>query len=132
MPSSPASWTRADGRPRPDGIAPKSAYIESSIGVTTIADEQNQDEERPCLHCLIVETIDSFFAEYPVSAEEPEAVDTDEIVTAIAKTVAELTCGLDSIGRQAMLEQLTREIADYDAEFRQQDALGSIGSAARH
>jgi len=53
-------------------------------------------------------------------------------VTAVAKTVAELTCGLDSAGRQAMLEQLTREIADYDAEFRQQDALGTSVSAARH
>ncbi len=67
-----------------------------------------------------------------MSADEPEAVDTDEIVTAVAKTVAELTCGLDSTGRQAMLEQLTREIAEYDAEFRQQDALGTSVSAARH
>ncbi|HEY1978992.1 MAG TPA: hypothetical protein VGH13_02815 [Xanthobacteraceae bacterium] len=53
-------------------------------------------------------------------------------MTAVAKTVAELTCSLDSASRQAMLEQLTREIADYDAEFRQQDALGSSASAARH
>jgi hypothetical protein len=67
-----------------------------------------------------------------VSPDEPDAVDTDEIVTAVAKTVAELTCSLDSASRQAMLEQLTREIADYDAEFRQQDALGSSASAARH
>lgn len=102
------------------------------IGVTPIADQNDQDEDRPCLHCLIVETIDGFFAEYPVSADEPDAVDTDEIVTAVAKTVAELTCSLDSAGRKAMLEQLTREIADYDAEFRQQDALGTSASAARH
>jgi hypothetical protein len=27
---------------------------------------------------------------------------------------------------------LTREIAEYDAEFRQQDALGTSVSAARH
>lgn len=84
------------------------------------------------MHCLIVETIDSFFAEYPISADEPDAVDTDEIVIAVAKTVAELTCALDEAGRRAMIEQLMRQIADYDAEFRQQDALGPSASAARH
>jgi hypothetical protein len=97
-----------------------------------MADDQDDDEERPCLHCLIVEVIDSFFAEYPVSAEEPDAVDTDEVITAMAKTVAELTYEQDAAGRQNMIEQLMREIMNYDTEYRQQEELGRTGSAARH
>ena len=27
--------------------------------------DQREDQERPCLHCLMVELIDDFFAEYP-------------------------------------------------------------------
>jgi len=97
-----------------------------------MSDEQNEDEERPCLHCVIVDVIDSFFADYPVSSEEPDAIDTNEVITAIAKTVAELTYGQDAAGRQATIEQLMREIMSYDAEYRQQEELGGTGSAARH
>ncbi len=97
-----------------------------------MSDDLNEDEERPCLHCLIVEVIDNFFAEYPVSTDEPDTVDTDEVITAIAKTVAELTCSQDGAGRQNMIEQLMREVMKYDAEYRQQDELGRAGSDARH
>jgi hypothetical protein len=97
-----------------------------------MADEQNEDEERPCLHCLIVEVVDSFFAEYPVSAEAPDTIDTNEVITALAKTVAELTCGQDAATRQNIIDQLTRDVIEYDAEYRQQDQLGQAGSHARH
>jgi hypothetical protein len=97
-----------------------------------LADEQSDDEDRPCLHCLIVEVVDSFFAEYPVSAEAPDVIDTDEVITALAKTVAELTCGQDAAMRQTIVDQLTRGIMEYDAEYRQQDELGQAGSHARH
>ena len=97
-----------------------------------MADDQNDDEDRPCLHCLIVEVVDNYFAEYPVSTEEPDTIDTNEVITALAKTVAELTCGQDATARQNMIEQLTREVMDYDAEYRQQDALGQPSSHARH
>lgn len=97
-----------------------------------MSDDQNEDEERPCLHCLIVEIIDSFFAEYPVSTDEPETIDTEEVITAVAKTVAELTYSQDAAGRQNMIEQLMREVMNYDAEYRQQDELGRPGSGARH
>ncbi|HWX84115.1 MAG TPA: hypothetical protein VNZ48_11015 [Xanthobacteraceae bacterium] len=97
-----------------------------------VADEQGDDEERPCLHCLIVEVVDSFFAEYPVSAEAPDTIDTDEVITALAKTVAELTCGQDAATRQTIIDQLTRDVIEYDAEYRQQDQLGQAGSHARH
>jgi hypothetical protein len=97
-----------------------------------MAEEQNEDEERPCLHCLMVEMIDDFFAEYPVSTDEPDTLDTEEVITAVAKTVAELTSRQDGTGRQNMIEQLMREIMSYDAEYRQQDELGAAGSGARH
>jgi len=31
-----------------------------------------------------------------------------------------------------MIEQLMREVMNYDAEYRQQDELGRAGSDARH
>ena len=48
-------------------------------------DDQEVGEERPCLHCLMVELIDNFFAEYPVATGDPNTIDTDEVITAVAK-----------------------------------------------
>ena len=93
---------------------------------------ERDDQERPCLHCTMLELIDDFFAEYPAASGEPDVIDTDEVVTAIAKTVAELTCGQDGTIRQQLIEQLMREIIDYDAEFRRDAGTGAIGSDARH
>jgi hypothetical protein len=53
-------------------------------------------------------------------------------MTAVAKTVAELTSGQDGAVRQNMIEQLMREIMNYDAEFRKQDAIGTDRFQARH
>src|SRR6266550_803359 len=50
--------------------------------------EERDDQERPCLHCMIVKLIDDFFAEYPANTGESDTIDTDEVITAIAKTVA--------------------------------------------
>jgi hypothetical protein len=94
--------------------------------------EERDDQERPCLHCMIVELIDDFFAEYPATTGESDTIDTDEVITAIAKTVAELTCSQDGTIRQQLIERLMREIMNYEAEFRQDDRTGAIGSAARH
>src|SRR3974377_2201988 len=90
--------------------------------------DERDDQERPCLHCMMVELIDDFFAEYLAATGEPETIDPDEVVTAIAKTVAELTHGQDGTIRQQLIEQLMREIMDYDAEFRRG---ASVSSAAR-
>ena len=95
-------------------------------------DDQDQTEERPCLHCLIADLIDDFYAEYPAVAGEADTLDTDEVLTAVAKTVAELTCGQDAAVRRDMIERLMREIMDYDAEFREQEAMGTAASDARH
>ena len=97
-----------------------------------MSDDQEASEERPCLHCLIVELIDDFFADYPAATDEPNTIDTEEVITAVAKTVAELTSSQDGAIRQAMIEQLMREIMNYDAEFREQDAMGTDRSQARH
>jgi hypothetical protein len=66
-------------------------------------------------------------AEYPSATGEPDTIDADEVVTAIAKTVAELTCGQNDTIRQQLIERLMREIMDYDAE-----ATSAMGSDARH
>jgi hypothetical protein len=97
-----------------------------------MSDDQEANEERPCLHCLIVELIDDFFAEYPAERNDPNTIDTDEVIIAVAKTVAELTSSQDGAVRQNMIEQLMREIMNYDAEFREQDAMGTDRSHARH
>ena len=100
-----------------------------------MSDERRDDQERPCLHCMMVELIDDFFAEYPATAGGSDKVDTDEadeVIVAIAKTVAELTSGQDGAIRQQLIEQLMREIMNYDAEFRSEEAIGSSGSLARH
>jgi hypothetical protein len=97
-----------------------------------MSEHRDEQEERPCLHCLVIELVDNFYAEYPASTGEPDAIDTDEVITAVAKTVAELTSSQDGAVRQNMIEQLMREIMNYDAEFRQQDAMGAAGSEARH
>ena len=94
--------------------------------------EQPDDQERPCLHCMMIELIDQFFAEYPAAGGEPDTVDTDEVVTAIAKTVAELTCSQNGSVRQQIIEKLMSEIMDYDAEFRRDGGTDAIGSGARH
>jgi hypothetical protein len=96
---------------------------------------ERSDQERPCLHCMMVELIDDFFAEYPATPGGSDKVDTgeaDEVIVAIAKTVAELTSRQDGAIRQQLIEQLVREIMNYDAEFRRDDAAGAIGSHARH
>jgi hypothetical protein len=94
--------------------------------------EVQRPEERPCLHCMMVELIKDFFAENPATSEEPDAIDTDEVITALAKTVADLTCSQNSTVRQQIIETLMREIMEYDAEFRREDASGAASSVVRH
>ena len=94
--------------------------------------ETQDTEERPCLHCMMVELIEDFFAENPATSGEPDTIDTEEVITALAKTVADLTHGQNSTVRQEIIETLMREIMEYDAEFRRENASGAVGSAARH
>jgi len=71
--------------------------------------EKQERRERPCLHCLIVELIGEFFAEHPTTSDGSDKIDTDEadeVIDAIAKTVAELTSGQDGTIRQQLIEHL--------------------------
>ncbi len=113
-------------------MARKGSYIctESERAIMSI--EQDEYQERPCLHCLIVELIDDFFAEHPATTGEPDAVDSDEVINAIAKTMAELTSSQDAVVRQKIIEQLMHEIMNYDTEFRRDDVTGASRSDARH
>ena len=92
------------------------------------------DEERPCLHCLMVELIDDFFAEYPATAgsDKVDTDEADELIDAIAKTVAELTSQQDEVIRQHVIEQLMRQIMHYDGEFRRENATSAVSSNAMH
>ena len=96
--------------------------------------EKEVDQQRPCLHCMMVELIDDFFAEYPATAgsDKVDTDEADEVIDAVAKTVAELTSQQDGVIRQQVIERLMRRITHYDAEFRREDAAGAIASHVRH
>src|SRR4249920_3544129 len=96
--------------------------------------EERDDQERPCLHCMMVELIDDFLAEYPATAgsDKVDTSEADEVIDAIAKTVAELTSQQDGLIRQQVIEELMRQIMHYDAEFRREEATSAVSSHARH
>ena len=97
-----------------------------------MSDKPESDDERPCLHCLIGDVIDDFYAEYGALSGETDAIDVDEIMTALAKTVAELTFNSDVALRARLLEDLTRDISTFETEFREQYATGTSGRDMRH
>ena len=58
----------------------------------------------------------------------PPGIKADEVIDAIAKTVAELTSQQDGVIRQQVIEQLMRQIMHYDVEFRREEATSAVGS----
>ena len=95
---------------------------------------EREDQERPCLHCMIVELIDDFFAEYPATAgsDKVDTEEADEVIDAIAKTIAELTSQQDGFIRQQVIEQLVQQIMHHDAEFRREESTSVVRSHAKH
>ena len=89
--------------------------------------DTTETDDRPCLHCLIGDVIDDFYAEYGSTSGERDTLDLDEVVSALAKTVADLTYGSDAATRQGILEHLTREIAMFEEEY-----ANAPPSEARH
>ena len=83
---------------------------------------------------MMVELIGDFFAEYPASAasDKIDTAEADEVIDAIAKTVAELTSQQDEFIRQQVIEQLMQQIMHYDGEFRREEATSAAGSSAKH
>jgi len=92
-----------------------------------MSDDSSSDSERPCLHCLIADTIDDFYAEYGSASGEKETIDMDEIISALGKPIAELTYGSDAQSRQRIIEELMREISRFEAEY-----ASAPGSDMRH
>ena len=58
--------------------------------------------------------------------------EADEVIDAIAKTVAELTSRQDGMIRQQVIEQLMRQIMHRDGEFHREEATSAVGSQAKH
>jgi hypothetical protein len=83
---------------------------------------------------MMVELIDDFFAEYPATAgsDTVDTVEADEVIDAIAKTVAELTSQQDGFIRQQVIEELMQQIMHYDGEFRREEATSAVSSHAKH
>ena len=85
-------------------------------------DTGGSNDERPCLHCLIGDTIEEFYAEYGTLSGEKEAIDVDEIISALGKVVAELISAEPAMSG-AIIECLKSEISRFEAE----DASGLSG-----
>jgi hypothetical protein len=92
-----------------------------------MSDTSGSNDERPCLHCLIADTIDDFYAEYGSLSGEKDTIDIDEIISALGKTVAELISGSDPSLRQRIVEELMSEISRFEAEY-----ASAPGSDMRH
>ena len=92
-----------------------------------MSDTEASNDERPCLHCLIADTIDDFYAEYGSLSGEKDTIDLDEIISALGKTVAELISGSDPSSRQRIIEDLMSEISRFEAEY-----ASAPGSDMRH
>jgi hypothetical protein len=90
-----------------------------------MSENPETDNERPCLHCLISDLINEFYDEYGSLSGEEDAIDVDEILTALAKLVADMTSTCDAALRRRILERLTREIAKFEAEFDAEDTNAS-------
>jgi hypothetical protein len=67
----------------------------------------------------------------PTRDHSPRRTNPGRLFTC-AEKVAELTSQQDGTMRQQLIEHLTREIMNSDAEFRSEEATASSGSIARH
>jgi hypothetical protein len=71
---------------------PRVASAARQIRVVTkgkaLMSEEQVNPERPYLHCMMVELIDDFFAEYPAKPGASDKVDTgeaDEVIIALQR-----------------------------------------------
>ena len=81
-----------------------------------MSDTEGSSDERPCLHCLIGETIEDFYAEYGTLSGETEAIDVEEIISALGKVVAELISAEPALS-WPIIEDLRSEISRFEAEY---------------
>ena len=89
-----------------------------------MSENPTSTNERPCLHCLIGDLIDEFYAEYGTTTGETDVIDIDETISALAKTVADLTFGSDAAARQRIKDDLMRDIAEFETDYEQEPGPG--------
>lgn len=89
-------------------------------------------DERPCLHCLIGDLIDDFYGEFGSLAGKPDTIDTNELLSALAKTLAELTYDSDAAQHQRMMEDFLRDVSKFETEFSEAQLAETPASDARH
>ena len=65
-------------------------------------------------------------------SDKVDTTEADEVIDAIAKTVAELTSQQDGFIRQQVIEHLMQQIMHHDAEFRREEATSAVSSHAKH
>ena len=92
-----------------------------------MSDNPEVEDERPCLHCLIGDLIDEYYGEYGSPNGEADVIDVSEIMTSLAKIVAEITSGSDAAEGRRIVAELSQEISRYDAEYREHAASGTTG-----
>jgi hypothetical protein len=91
---------------------------------TAMSENPESSNERPCLHCLIGDLIDEYYAEYGTATGETDVIDIDETISALAKTIADLTYGSDVAARQRVKDDLIRDIAEFEAEYEKEPGPG--------
>ena len=95
-------------------------------------EDSTANDERPCLHCLIGDLIDDFYEQFGSLSDEPNTIDTRELLSALAKTVAEMTFESDAAQRQRVIEDFMREVSQFETEFRDANSSETPASGARH
>ena len=73
-------------------------------------------------------------AENPATAgsDKVDTAEADQVIDAIAKTVAELTSQQDGVIRKQVIEHLMQQIMHHDAEFRREETTSAVSSSAKH
>lgn len=89
-------------------------------------------DERPCLHCLIGDLVDEFYDEFGSLDGAGATIDTNELLSALAKTFAEITFDSDADQRKRMMEDFMREVLQFESEFRDAKLSETPESDARH
>ena len=65
-------------------------------------------------------------------SDKVDTTEADEVIDAIAKTVAELTSQQDGTIRRQLIEDLMHAIMSYDAEFHREEVTSAASSLAKH
>ena len=60
-------------------------------------------------------------------SDKVDTDEADEVIDAIAKTVAELTSQQDGLIRKRVIEHLMQQIMHHDAEFRREEMTSAVG-----